>query len=106
MTDPGQNQSREYSYTFDGLKFDVKPFVVDPPVCDVTYECISDSCMTKAVRFNNGRFDFETFDMVEFPPGEIEFTIRATVGNLIQLEEITTIKITLIDPCGTIGTSY
>ena len=106
MTDPGQNQSLEYSYTSGDLKFNVKPFVVDPLVCYVSYECISDSCLTKAVRFKNGRFDFETFDMVEFPPGEIEFTIRATVGNLIPLTELTKIKITLVNPCGTIGTSY
>lgn len=44
--------------------------------------------------------------MVANPPGEIEFTVRATAGFLVQVVEQTTIKITLIDPCETITTSF
>lgn len=107
LTDPGQDQSQKYSYTPGGLSFSVKPFVLVPPVCDITYECVSDTCLTSAVRFTeNGRLSFDTFDTVAYPPGEIEFTIRASAGNLVQLMELMTIKITLIDPCSTIGTSF
>ena len=74
-----------------------------PSVCDIFYECISDSCLIDAVRFVNGRFDFETFD---HPPGEIEFTVRASAGKVVQLIELTMIKITLISPCDKVVTSF
>ena len=80
---------------------------MDPPVCDVTYECISDSCLTDAVQFEaDGSLVFKTTDLVEYPPGEIEFTIRGTVGTLIPISQLVTIKIILINPCHTVTTSF
>lgn len=86
LTDPGQIESREYFYTKGGPPFRVDSFIVDPPVCDVSYECISASCLTDAVRFKpDGSLVYETIDLDAYPPGEIEFTIRGTVGTLVPI---------------------
>ena len=44
--------------------------------------------------------------MLEYPPGDYEFRIRGTVGNLNTLKEETTIRIRLVDPCPTVGTAF
>ena len=80
---------------------------MDPPVCEVIYECISESCITEAVQFTaNGDLVFEATDLTVYPPGEIEFTIRGTMGNLIPISQLTTITITLVNPCSTVTTSF
>ena len=106
LTDPGQ-KARKYFYTKGGLSFSVESFVVDPAVCDVTYECISASCQFEAVQqfTKTGDLVFETTDLIGYPPGEIEFTIRGTVGTLVPISQLTTITITLVNPCNTVTTS-
>jgi len=38
---PNQSNPDEYYFTPGGANILVNPFIVDPPVCPVTYECIS-----------------------------------------------------------------
>ena len=90
--------------------FTMNPFIVDPPICTVTYSCsvISgprfDLCAiidgaTKGV-FNTitGDYAFESTDMANYLPGVYQFEITGTVG--AKSDKIV-VDIRLVDPCPT-----
>lgn len=102
LTDPGQ-EPKEYFYREGGISFTAGIFVVDPPVCTVSYECISSNCLLEPLQFEtDGSIFFVTTDIEKYPPGELLFTVRGTVGNLVPITLERTVNITLVNPCYTV----
>jgi hypothetical protein len=90
----------------------MKPFVLDPPVCDITYECVSVSSNNTSVKCNDtgivnfnpisGNFIFTTFDKETYSPGVYNFTLRGKAGTSFPVQHDVIITITLSDPCPTV----
>lgn len=89
-------------------KLSVTPFIVDPPVCPVTYECISIegpsvelTCTDPNVRIDSqtGELSFQTFDMVKYLPGDYNVTIRGTTGTVVPLPAEAKFNLKLVNPC-------
>ena len=69
--------------------------LVDPPVCSVTFECLSVigedpdvQCEDKdTVTFSTltGQLTFKTNDMIKYTPGSYIFTMRGTVGETVPI---------------------
>ena len=87
----------------------MKAFVLNPPVCDITYECVSvvgndDSVKCDdpgTVNFNpkTGNIIFTTFDKERYSPGNYKFTLRGKAGTDFPVQKEVTIMFTLSDPC-------
>ena len=68
----------------------MKTFVLDPPVCDITYECVSVAGNSTSVKcddpgtvdFNpkTGNLIFTTIDKEKYSPGIYKFTLRGKAG--------------------------
>ena len=84
---------RPYYYTEGGIDFYASTVSVDPPVCNITFSCISVqklAGMDDNVRCNDpdtitfnpetGLLNFETFDIDKYSLGKYKFNMRATVG--------------------------
>ena len=94
ILNPDQSDPSSYFYTVQAAKLSVKPFIVDPPVCPVTYECISIegpstdlTCNDPNVKIDSqtGELSLQTFDMVKYHPGDYTVTIRGTTGTVVPL---------------------
>ena len=79
------------------------PFEVDPSECPVTYTCAlesgqADICTGVEATFDSqiGDYQFQTTDMVEYPPGTYSLLITGTVGSRSD-SFIMTVK--FVDPC-------
>ena len=82
--------------------------VVDPPVCPVTYQCISVtgpdsrlSCLAPAVGLNTntGTIRFTSTDSQAYYPGEYVFTVRASSGTVNAVTDEFTFTLRMEDPC-------
>jgi hypothetical protein len=89
---------------------------VYPPVCDVTYECISvegddadvtceipDVSFFESVTTEDGQnsvyFNFGTYRNDLYDPGTYKFTIQGTTGSETPITATSTFTLTLEDPC-------
>lgn len=81
---------------------------IDPPICNVTFECISVegddpdmSCLADELTFESasGETFFKSLDIDKFAPGSYEFTLRATTGTEIPISTDFAFNFTLVDPC-------
>ena len=87
----------------------MKAFVLDPPVCDVTYECVSVTGNNNSINCNDpatvnfnpktGNFIFTAFDKQKHPPGKYKFSIRGKAGTAFPVLKEVEITLTLSDPC-------
>lgn len=92
------------------MVFKLKPFVVEPPVCDFVYSCavtigsrtdlcsISDGDTHGVFDPITGDYIFYSIDMANYLPGKYTFEITGTVGTK---SASTTFEMTLVDPCPT-----
>ena len=80
-----------YQYTSEPIvEFKIEPFIVDPPSCNVLYECISPDgfCDLQSVDGENygtfeqaaGVFKLRVTDPTLVAPGEYRLVFRGTVG--------------------------
>ena len=97
------------------MQFKINDFVVDPPVCPVTYECISiddpDSiftCVSDEI-FNidnaTGQITVQSSDMAKYRPGDYLVTLRGSAGTVFPVFVDTTFTLSLINPCPTAALS-
>ena len=105
-----QSDPAEYFYTPGGSTFTVNPFLVDPPICPVTYECITVTgknlnapCdnLADSIVFSptTGRLTFLTDDMEKYEPGSYIFTMRGTVGESAPISADFAFTLILSNPC-------
>ena len=92
------------------MKFTLKPYIVDPPICKIVYSCkviagdrldlcaVADGDSHGVFDPITGNFEFYSTDMEGFKPGAYTFEITGTVG---PKSASTTFVITLVDPCPT-----
>ncbi len=107
-----QTNPADYYYTAQNPKmlFNLKPFVVSPPICLFTYSCsvttgstqdlcaISDGSTHGVFDPITGNYQFYSIDMVKYKPGQYTFEITGTVGTK---SASATFVMTLVDPCPT-----
>ena len=91
----------------------MRAFVLDPPVCPITYECVSATATVNStsVKCNDpgtvdfdsktGNLIFTTFDKEKYVPGIYMFTLRVTAGTEYPVYNSVTITFTLTNPCPT-----
>ena len=113
LSDLGQTNPPEYFYTEGGSEFKMRAFVLDPPVCPITYECVSATATVNStsVKCNDpgtvdfdsktGNLIFTTFDKEKYVPGIYMFTLRVTAGTEYPVYNSVTITFTLTNPCPT-----
>ena len=90
----------------------MKSFVLYPPICEITYECVSVAGYNNSVKcddpdtvnFNpkTGNLIFKTFDKEKYSPGNYKFTLRGKAGTEFPVQKEITIMFTLSDPCPTV----
>ena len=94
-------------------------FINDPPVCEITYECITVVSLNETesaiscddqnvvVYFSTltGRLILRTYDMAKYSPGVYQFTIRGTSGTVALISTEVVFTMTLVDPCPTTSLS-
>ncbi len=111
LTSPGQATELEYDYNRVGARFLPQSLAVDPPICPLTFSCLSitgsdsnalqcdDQSGVLQVDALTGKLEMTTQDMVKYPPGEYLVTLQASAGT----EEPVTVQIAftlrLVDPC-------
>ena len=115
VTAPDQTNPADYSYTASSPKmaFTATAWVVEPPICAVTYSCsVVSSPMSTSVDLCDledgntagvfdpitGNYDFSSIDMAKYPPGDYTFQVTGTVGNKSASKTFT---VTFVDPCPT-----
>lgn len=105
----------EYSYigASPAVEFQINPFAVEPPICDLLYACetiltpgqsadicsISDGNSDASFDQVSGAYKFQTADKVKYPPGSYQLKIT---GSLVDKSDAIVIELFLIDPCPTI----
>ena len=108
ITATNQTNPDPYDYSSQGAQFYVNPPAVYPPVCPVTYECVSYSfkgmvsdCKEAAVSFStgSGSLNFNTIDNKRYPPGDYTFTLKAEVGSVVPISTSFSFDLRLIDAC-------
>ena len=87
----------------------MKAFVIYPPVCDITYECVSVTGNSTSVKCNDpgtvdfnpktGNLIFTTLDKEKYSPGIYKFVLRGKAGTANPVKHEVTITFTLTDPC-------
>ena len=122
---PPQVSPEDYYYTKGGTTFTASSLIVYPPVCPVTYECLSTEILQgsdadircddpEIVTFDpaSGHFVFETADMEKYSPGQYQFNMRGTVGVQDKISADYSISLKLVNPCpltslrNVLGTSF
>ena len=108
---PDQFNPLPYLYTSNGAQINVTPFIAGPPVCPITYECISVRGEDINLKCNDsgvvsfdeieGTMNFNTLDMAKYRPGSYEIIIRGTVGFETKISEDVTFTLVLENPCPT-----
>ena len=108
---PSQSDPDAYYFTPGGANIQVNPFIVDPPVCAVTYECISVTgpdadvqCTdSDVVKFSSstGAWTFNTNNIAKYGAGEYKITIRGTAGFGIPVATEVVFRLVTVNPCNT-----
>ena len=92
------------------MKFTLKPYIVEPPICKIVYSCkviTGDRLDLCAVTVGDshgvfdpitGNYEFYSTNMADFKPGAYTFEITGTVG---PKSASATFVVTLVDPCPT-----
>ena len=107
---PTQDPVPDYYYTFDqpALTVNTKAFIVDPPVCGVTYSCqivdgprldicdFSDGDTSSFFDPSTGDFRFMSTNIVDFEPGTYKMEITGTSG---AKQQSFVVDLVMIDPC-------
>ena len=112
MAATSQKNPPKYYYTGDSpsLKFELNPFIVKDPSCEITYSCQLiqgpvklDLCYIDEqgtfAKFDTatGNYIFQSTNRDKYPPGEYIFMIYGTSGSMTAH---TRMKMTLVDhPC-------
>ena len=107
-----QTNPADYYYTLQSpkMKFTLKPYVVEPPVCVFVYSCaVTAGARTDLCSINDGttqgvfdpitgNYEFYSIDMANYTPGSYTFTITGTVGTK---SATATFVMKLVNPCPT-----
>ena len=90
------------------FKFNLIAFEVHPPICPVTYSCevisgprtdicsVDDGGTQASFHPSTGNYEFESIDMLNYPPGVYDFKVTGTVGTKSDFIIFT---MELVDPC-------
>lgn len=103
-----KNPVKEYLYTLTGVKLTVTPFIVEPVVCHVSYECVrvtGDSpnltCEELNIDADSGVMLFLSTDMMTYTPGEYKIMVRGSAGFEEKSKAEVELTLNLVNPCST-----